>query len=423
VGEVNAIWRRRHRSARTQHRALRHGQNPDLHFHFRNRRSSLGLPPPAHPRFAPKMTFGGNDGSSAGVEVKEEEEEEEEETLGKLRDRVIMASARAPVLGPRATFVHIKVDDSTCGEDTDGERGGGGREEATSGEGAREGEEEDEDEEGQDNEEEEEKGQQHAQSPGASSRGRMVAGADAVLPPRRARLPPGSYADSATVELDTDDDYDYEQEEDDEEEEWGDMEEEEEKEAEPRDRSAHVPGVSLSKSGSEAVRLQSLTKGAYLQHGSSGARWQAPGRVTDNVVHDNDSGEEEEEECGTADALVMREGAGRAGSSRFKGVSFVHKRNKWRTECEGKHPGHHTTEKAAARAYTKYLKDGVVPKPTSSSQLKGVYWVKDKSKAGEIHGGAPWIPYDGGGCGARIQQLPQRRHRSCKAPRSPHLAI
>jgi len=41
-----------------------------------------------------------------------------EETLAQLRDRMDMGSARAPAPGPCATFVHIKVEGSTSGEDT-----------------------------------------------------------------------------------------------------------------------------------------------------------------------------------------------------------------------------------------------------------------------------------------------------------------
>ena len=37
----------------------------------------------------------------------------------------MLATARSSVPGPRAPFVHIKVEDSTSGEDTDGEGGGG----------------------------------------------------------------------------------------------------------------------------------------------------------------------------------------------------------------------------------------------------------------------------------------------------------
>jgi len=51
------------------------------------------------------------------------EEEEEEETLGQLRDRLGLGpgAARVQVPGSRAVFVHIKVEDTTSGEDTDGE--------------------------------------------------------------------------------------------------------------------------------------------------------------------------------------------------------------------------------------------------------------------------------------------------------------
>jgi len=68
------------------------------------------------------MTTEVNHDSSAGVEVKVEEEV----TLGQLRDRQVLAAARAAVPGPRAPFVHIKVEDNTSGKDTDAEGGGGG---------------------------------------------------------------------------------------------------------------------------------------------------------------------------------------------------------------------------------------------------------------------------------------------------------
>jgi len=43
--------------------------------------------------------------------------------LGQLRDRLELAPglARVPAPGPRAVFLHIKVEDSTSGEETDGE--------------------------------------------------------------------------------------------------------------------------------------------------------------------------------------------------------------------------------------------------------------------------------------------------------------
>jgi hypothetical protein len=76
---------------------------------------------PAPQSSAPPLVGAG----ASGVTVKEEEEEE---TLGQLRDRLGLGpgAARVPVAGPRATFVHIKVEDTTSGEDTDGEGEAGG---------------------------------------------------------------------------------------------------------------------------------------------------------------------------------------------------------------------------------------------------------------------------------------------------------
>ena len=50
-------------------------------------------------------------------------EEEELENMWQLRDRLGRGprASRVLVPGPRATFVHIKVDYSSGGEDTDGE--------------------------------------------------------------------------------------------------------------------------------------------------------------------------------------------------------------------------------------------------------------------------------------------------------------
>jgi len=61
---------------------------------------------------------GGATAGGSGVTIKLEVGAEE--TLAQLRDRTDPGSARAPAPGPRATFVHIKVEDSTSGEDTDG---------------------------------------------------------------------------------------------------------------------------------------------------------------------------------------------------------------------------------------------------------------------------------------------------------------
>ena len=316
---------------------------------------------------ARKMTFGANhDTSTAVVGVKQEEEK----TLGQLRDRVGLASARAAVHGPRARFVHIKVEDTTSGDDTGRKGGGGGGEEATGGEGRGGGEGEGEGEE--EEEEEEQQRAQRTQAPSASFKGRMATGADAVASrPRRARLPPGSYADTA-VELDSVDDYDED------EEEWGEEEEEEEDEeeqAEQCDQHAHLPGARHAKGGSKAVRLRIPSKVARSAPGSPRARLQAPKRFE----------EEWEEEDGIASILAKRGGRGHADSSRFKGVSWNKTNNRWKATCEGKHLGNHTTEEVAACECSKYLKDGVVPEPAAPgyagfSEFKGVSWSKSKRK-------------------------------------------
>ena len=152
--------------------------------------AALGAAPvPAHTP-APDPNPGGPSGgagASGGATPIKKEEEGEEETLGELRDRLAPGLAR--VSGPRATFVHIKVEDSSSGDDTDGEVGGGGGGEATGGEGDREGVEED-------TEEEEEEGQQfehHAQAPGGSLDRRMSsAGAGTVAPTGAPGRPPGA---------------------------------------------------------------------------------------------------------------------------------------------------------------------------------------------------------------------------------------
>jgi hypothetical protein len=185
----------------------------------------------------------------------------------------VLASARAAVPGPRAIFVHIKV------EGTDGEQGAAGEgQEATGGKrdeaGKKEEEEEEEEEENEEKADEGQQREQHTQAPGDSFERRIEAGAGAVAPPRRARPPPGTYADTAV-------DYDEEEEEDDkdEEEECGGDEEE----AEPRDPRAQESGTSI-KRGSEAVRPQRLVPEARLDPGSLQARLRAPRRVAVNAI-------------------------------------------------------------------------------------------------------------------------------------------
>ena len=317
---------------------------------------------------------------------------EQEETLGQLRDRQVLASTRAPVPGMRAVFVHIKV------EDTDGEQGGGGEVvEATGGELDEAGEveteeEEEQEEENEVDEEEADDGQhrdQQTQMPSISLEGRMAAGTDAIAPPRRARPPPESYADTAV-------DY-YEEEEDDdedEEQEWGGDDEEEEEEEEVmeveveelRDPRAQESGASI-KGGNEADSPQRLLPpGARLDPGSPArARLGAPGRVADNAVQDNDDQlpEEDEEEAGFALVLRKRGAPGHAGSSQFKGITWDKHTNKWKTQCKGKHLGLHTTEEAAARAYNKYLEDGIDTaehRGSKTSQFAGVCWAKAQNR-------------------------------------------
>jgi len=191
----------------------------------------------------------------------------------------------------------------------------------------------------------------------------MEACADETAPPWRARLPPGSYADTAG-ELDTDEDYE---------------EEEDEECWEPRDQRAHMPGASHTKGGRKEVCPLSLPQGAHSEPGSSRARLRAPGRVASKDVMDNHV-LLPDEEAGFASELKKRGGGDRAGTSRFKGVSWFKTRGRWRATCKGKHLGFYITEVAAARAYSKYLKDGIHPLTVGSSQFKGVSWNKrDKS--------------------------------------------
>jgi len=256
-----------------------------------------------------KMTLGANhDSEPPGVEVKVKEGEEEE-TLGQLRDRVVLAAARAAVPGPRAPFVHIKVEGSSSGQDTDGE---GGEGEATGGEG-------DGEEEGREEQVEE------------------------------------------------------------------DEEEKEEEEHEPLDLRAHDSGASL-KGRSVAARPRRSPPGARSQPLSPRARRLAPGRFADNAVQNSGALQPErerevvEEEAGFAPALIKRGANAPSGSSRFKGVSWDKARSKWKAQCKGKRLGLHTTEEAAAGAYSKYLEDGVVsPVPALSSQFTGVSWNKRRN--------------------------------------------
>jgi len=166
-----------------------------------------------------------------------------------------------------------------------------------------------------------------------------------------------------------DDDEQWEEEEDEEEEEeW--EEEEEEDDAEDEDefdiededanedmddrRSPPVAGVSWD--------------GKHVHIGHHATKKAAP-RAIDNYVKDG------------GDVPVKR-----GYSSRFKGVCWYKSSGQWLAQCNGKHLGYHATEEAAARAYSKYITDGVDPVQrrdgTSqfSSQFKGVRWQKSTKK-------------------------------------------
>ena len=93
-------------------------------------------------------------------------------------------------------------------------------------------------------------------------------------------------------------------------------------------------------------------------------------------------------------------------TSHFTGVSRDKITNKWKAQCQRTYLGHHATEKAAAlaysveaarvgltlnaippagekaaaRAYSKSLEDGIVPGRAASSQFTGVSWHKTKNR-------------------------------------------
>jgi hypothetical protein len=71
------------------------------------------------------------------------------------------------------------------------------------------------------------------------------------------------------------------------------------------------------------------------------------------------------------------------GASQIKGVSWRQRENKWKAECKGRQLGYHATEEDAARACSKYLEDGIDPvkhREASTSQFTGVSWNKKDKK-------------------------------------------
>jgi hypothetical protein len=65
------------------------------------------------------------------------------------------------------------------------------------------------------------------------------------------------------------------------------------------------------------------------------------------------------------------------------GVRWNTREHKWKVQCKDIYLGHHTTEESAARAYNKYLEDGIDPvkhREANTSQFRGVRWNKQSSR-------------------------------------------
>jgi len=247
---------------------------------------------------------------------------EEEQTLGQLRNQL----TRVPAPGPRGARVLIKIEDSTSGEEVNG----GGEGDTLAGsvhqEGTAQG-----------------RKQRETQPYSGDERG-VGAGAGAVAPAsRRARLPPGSYADSAVQgdeeeEEDCEDDEEEEEEEDDEEEEGEDEGDNVSRGAAIRKaddgRSSRVTGVSWNRSKQKwGARHRVSGKQVYL---GSHATEEGAAQAVDKYVKDG------------VDHVEHK-----VRSSQFKGVSWHKRTGKWTARCKEKHIGLHATEEAAARAYNK----------------------------------------------------------------------
>jgi len=162
-----------------------------------------------------------------------------------------------------------------------------------------------------------------------------------------------------------------------------DVDDDEEEEAEPRPARARArrQPQGRQRGGPPSEPAAGSALGARVPAGAAADT----GRLADNAIQDNDVQQQEEEEASLVPELAKRVGVERAGTSQFEGVSWVKTRNKWRAGCERKHLGFHTSEEGAARAYSKYLKDGSVPEPAErgppgASQFKGVHWCNTSSK-------------------------------------------
>jgi len=273
---------------------------------------------------------------------------EEEQTLGQLRDQL----TRLPAPGPRAARVLIKIEDSKIGEDMDGS---GDAEQEAAGE-----------------EVEEHQAEQT----------QAEAGVDVMAPvPRRARLPPGSYAD-LVVERDTDDDYEEEEEEEDaDDEEDDDEEEDEEEEEEEGEQEGEDAGINVSGgAASWEANDRRSSQVAGVQWIQKKKQWEARHTVDGKRVNLGCHATKEAASL-AIDNCVKDHGVKpdelRVRTSQSEGVYWNKRRGNWRAECKGKNVGVHATEEAAARAIHEYAKDGVDPvkhRGARTSQFKGVSW-------------------------------------------------
>jgi hypothetical protein len=309
---------------------------------------------------ARKMTFGANHDSSAGERVKVEEEEEE--TLGQLRDRQVLAAARAAVPGPRAPFVHIKVEDSTSGDDTDGEGSGGDGQEATTG-GKGDGEGEKVKEEGAAEEEAEEEGAEPRDLRAHESSATLKGDSEGVRSQRlalRAHSEPGSpqvpgtYADNAVRDdavLDDDD----------------------------REEEAGIVPELVMRGGAGRTDF-SRFQGVWDKHA---IKWRANCKKYLGL-HTTEEAASHAYNKYLVDGIVPEPAEhGGWGTSLVKGVYWDMYKSKWRVDCKGTKLGSYTTEVEAERAYITYLEDGIDPvtrREPSTSQFTGVSWVKVNNK-------------------------------------------
>ena len=203
---------------------------------------------------------------------------------------------------------------------------------------------------------------QHAHAPGDSFEGRMKAGTDAVAPARRARPPPGIYADTAS-ELETDDDYEEEKEEEEEEEEAWVSPALKKRGGPGHAGSSRFKGVTWDKSSRKSRRQN---KGKHM-----GAHTTVEAAVRAYIKYLEDG------------SVPRRTERGGWGASQFKGVHWDNNSQKWRADCKGTRLGYHATEEDAVRAISKYLEDGIDPvkhRDATTSQFTGVCWDKARSK-------------------------------------------